>query len=303
MIIPQNYNEDFFAFWKEQTAYLRTIPLSISRSKLDLPYDRTFTTYEITYNTPDKTMIHAYFSVPTGQEDKKLPCVAYFHGGGGRKTIYPDILATGVCCFAMDVRSQAGTSIDQATYTHTDNMGGLMSRDITDKHSFYMRNIYLDAIRAMGVIAQLTEVDPEKIVTFGQSQGGALSIVASALSGRAKKCYAAEPSYCCLHERMELESGVFDYAAAFLRVYPHLTDKAFDTLTYFDINNMVSLLEINTDICLGLSDPVCLPKFVYSAYAHVNAPKEIHFYPFVKHFTPEAYHRFVHEELALLSQS
>lgn len=298
-IIPQNYNDDFFDFWKAQVTALRSVPLSFTREKLALPYDRTFTTYEIVFNTHDKTMVHAYFCVPVGSEGKKLPCVAYYHGGGGRKTIYPDILATGVCCFAIDVRSQAGITVDQAEYSLTDNMGGLMTHDITDKNRFYMRNIYLDAVRAMDVIAQLPEVDPDKIVTFGQSQGGALSVAASALSGRSRKCYVCEPSYCCLHERMDLETGIFGPAAAMLRIYPHLTDTVFDTLTYFDINNIASMLTVDTDFCLALSDPICLPKFVYSAYSHVGAAnKNIHFYPFVQHFTPEPYHRFFHEELA-----
>lgn len=298
-IIPQNSQADFAEFWQTQIAFLRTIPLSVSRTKLDLPY-KTFTTYEITYNTHDKTMIHAWFSVPAGQEGKKLPCVVYFHGGGGKKEIYPEIPATGVCCFAMDVRSQAGTSIDRADYTLTDNMGNLMARDITDKNHFYMRNIYLDAVRAMDVVAALPEVDPEKIVTFGASQGGALSIVASAFSGLSKKCYTCVPSYCCLHHRIERGTGVFGPAAKLLKVHPHLTDAAFETLTYFDINNLVTFLKVDTDVCLNLADEICIPQFVYSPYSHITAPKQIHYHPFQPHCIPQAYYLFFQTEIAAL---
>ena len=97
-------------------------------------------------------------------------------------------------------------------------------------------------------------------VTFGQSQGGALSVVASAFSGLSKKCYVSEPSYCCLHKRLELGSGVFGAAKDYLRRYPEYTDDALDTRTYFDINNIVSCLKIPTDFCLALADPVCLPE-------------------------------------------
>jgi cephalosporin-C deacetylase len=163
-----------------------------------------------------------------------------------------------------------------------------------------MKNIYLDAIRAMDVIAMMPEVDSSCIVTFGQSQGGALSVVASAFSGRSKKCYVSEPSYCCLHRRLELGSGVFAAANDYLKRYPECTDAAFDTLTYFDINNIVSFLGVPTDFCLALADPVCLPQFVYSAYAHVNAPKKLHLYPFVPHYTPDEYTNFVHNEFTKL---
>ena len=239
-VISQTMNEDFAAFWSAQIAALRSVPLSFQREKLDLPYDKTFTTYRISFTTHDETVVEALFSVPAGHEGEKLPCVARFHGGGGKKRIYPETVATGVCCFAMDVRSQGGTTIDKADYEVGDTMGSLMSRDLINRDRFYMKNIYLDAVRAMDVIAMQPEVDPSRIVTFGQSQGGALSVVASAFSGLSKKCYVSEPSYCCLHNRLDLGSGVFGAAKDFLRRYPELTDAALDTLTYFDINNIVS---------------------------------------------------------------
>lgn len=299
-VISQNKNNDFADFWASQVAFLRAIPLSFKREKLDLPYEKAFTTYKVTFSTHDETMVEALFSVPAGDPGEKLPCVAYFHGGGGKKRIYPDVISTGVCCFAMDVRSQGGTTVDKANYETGDSMGSLMSRDLICKDRFYMKNIYLDAIRAMDVIAMMPEVDSSRIVTFGQSQGGALSIVASAFSGLSQKCYVSEPSYCCLHKRLELGSGVFSAAKDYLRRYPEYTDAALDTLTYFDINNIVSCLKAPTDFCLALADPICLPEFVYSAYAHVEAPKQIHIYPFVPHYTPEDYDYFVHGEFSKL---
>ena len=123
---------------------------------------------------------------------------------------------------------------------------------------------------------------------------------ASAFSGLSQKCYVSEPSYCCLHKRLELGSGVFGAAKDFLRRYPEHTDAALETLTYFDINNIASCLKVPTDFCLALADPICLPEFVYSAYAHVEAPKQLHIYPFIPHCTPEDYDYFVHKEFSKL---
>ncbi|MBP3605147.1 MAG: acetylxylan esterase [Clostridia bacterium] len=299
-IFPQTKKEDFADFWTEAVKDLRKKELVVKREKLSLPYDKTFTTYEITFNTHDDTEIHAYFSCPVGKENEKLPCVAFFHGGSGYKVIHHDILATGVCCFAMDVRSQGGTSVDKAVYTSGDRMGGLMTRGVLDKNEFYLKNIYLDAVRAMDVIATLDEVDPARIVTAGVSQGGALSIAASALSGRSAKCYSIVTSYCCLKERTESGSGVFDSTHAYLRVYPDKTDAVMDTLSYFDIVNMVSLLKVPVSFCLALADPICLPPYVYSAYHHAKCEKSIEMYPFVHHDFPNDYLLLMHRELAAL---
>lgn len=300
-VFAQTMREDFNVFWSNAVADLRKKELVIKREKLPLPYEKNFTTYEITFNTHDETWIHAYFSCPNSRKaDEKLPCVAYFHGGSGWKAVKHDILATGVCCFAIDVRSQGGTSVDQATYTSGDRMGGLMTRGVLDKNEFYMKNIYLDAARTMDVIATLEEVDPSRIVTFGASQGGALSIVASALSGRSKKCYSCITSYCCLKQRTESGSGVFDSTHAFLRRYPAHTDTVMETLSYFDIINMVSLLKVPTSFCLALADPICLPPYVYSAYYHTKAEKTVDMYPFVPHVIHEDYLLKAHGEFAAL---
>lgn len=303
-VIPQTKKADFEEFWKTQVEALRKIPLQYTREKLDLPYEKTFLSYKITYNTHDDTMVDAYFSCPVNSEGKKLPCVVRYHGGSGHKEIYADIVATGVCCLAIDVRSQGGTTVDKAVYHSGDRNGGLMTRGVLDKNEFYMRNIYLDAVRAVDLAAILPEVDPERIVTYGGSQGGALSIVASALSGRSKKCYAVVTSYGCLHRRVESpdrpKSGIFDSTHQFLRNYPEHTDTVMDTLTYFDVNNMVSMLNVPISFCLGLTDPICLPEYVYSVYAHTPVEKELHMYPFVPHSLPEAYKLMAYREFAAL---
>lgn len=297
-IIPQTAREDFEDFWQEAIRAMRAVPLSYTREKIKTPYDKTFTTYKIFYNTHDNTKVAAFFSCPNNAQGP-LPCVAHFHGGSLQKEIQPGILATGVCCFSIDVRSQGGETVDKADYS-TDFNGGLMTLGVLDKNEFYMKNIYLDAVRAMDVIAELPEVDATRIVTYGGSQGGALSIVASALSGKSIKCYTNETSYCCIHRRVELGTRIFRNTYDFLKSYPHHTDAVMETVSYFDVNNMVSLLKVPTSFCLGLADDVCLPEFVYSAYTHANCEKELMIVPFTPHTTPKAYRELVFTELAKL---
>jgi len=78
------------------------------------------------------------------------------------------------------------------------------------------------------------------------------------------------------------------------------TDLVLDNMTYFDVNNMVSLLKVPTSFCLALADDVCLPEFVYSAYHHTEAEKEIMFVPFSPHCLPEPYKEFAEFEFAQL---
>ena len=298
-VIPQSKKEDFEQFWADAVAQLRRVPLEYTRKKLETCYDKTFTTYQITYNTHDDTMVDAYFSVPVGATGK-LPCVAFYHGGGEKRELMPSIVAIGVCYFSIDVRGQGGTTADNGHYTCGDPEGGLMTRGILDKEQFYMRNIYLDAVRAMDVIASLPEVDPDRIVTFGGSQGGALSIAASALSGKSQHCFSSITSYCCLDRRTELGSGMFRSLHEYLEQHPQEKQQALETLTYFDTLNMVSLLKVPVSFCLCLADPICLPEFVYSAYAHTPGEKEIDLYPDIGHRQPQAWRYYAYTKISKL---
>ena len=82
------------------------------------------------------------------------------------------------------------------------------------------------------------------------------------ISGKVKKAFPSVPSYSCLEQRVENASGVFKMVSAYLTAYPADTDRVMKTLSYFDINNMVSLLSVPVDFFLGMIDPTCIPPFV-----------------------------------------
>ena len=299
-IIPQTKENDFAAFWEKEIQSLRAVPLTVERRELDLPY-KTFRVHEIVFNAHDDTSVTAYFCVPNTYNGEKLPCVALYHGGGGSFGLYPEFVSTGICSFCIDCRSQGGKTYDRASYSFVDDYhGGIMSHGLLDENNFYMKNLYLDAVRAIDVIETLPEVDPSRIVAHGQSQGGALSIAAAALSGKIKKAYPTVPSYSCLEKRVENASGVFKTVNYYLKTHPEDTDRVMKTLSYFDINNMVSLLNVPVDFFLGMGDPTCLPPFVYSPYAHTKAPKKITISPFTPHTISLEYQLALLRELGAL---
>lgn len=302
-IIPQYMKDDFESFWVKNVKQLREKPIEFTKTKIKTPYDKTFTTYEVIFNTIDDTKVYTYFSHPNNMT-KKLPCVVAFGGGGSQRDIYPQFVSTGVCCLSVDNRSQGGYTVDKADYEWTDTYhgrpGANMSSDVLNKDSYYLRNLYLDVVRAIDVACLLEEVDESKIVTYGMSQGGALAIVAAALSGKVLRTFPIVPSYSCIPQRIEAGSGVFSAVQSYIFRYPENVDKVLDTMSYFDMLNMVSLLKVPAAFNLGLSDPICIPEFVYSVYHHTKGEKEIHLAPFVGHNISLDYLDFMLNEFANL---
>jgi len=55
-----------------------------------------------------------------------------------------------------------------------------------------------------------------------------------------------------------------------------------------------------TVFCLALADAICLPQYVYSAYAHADCPKQLMMYPFTPHCIPDDFRMLAYQEFSKL---
>ncbi len=298
-IQPLTLPDDFEAFWRSSVERLRAVPLTVSRERLKTPYDKTFFTDLVTFSTHDKTVGTAYFSWPV-HADGPVPAVVHYHGGSGTKDIFPDIVSTGVACFSAEARGQGGLTLDRADYDETSFNGLAYTKNIFNRDTFYQMNLCLDAIRAVDVVSTFPEIDPKRIVTYGGSQGGTLSVVAAALSGKVCKAFSLEPSWCSAPFRLARGSGVFKQYQSFLKSYPEYTDQVLDVLRYFDLTNMATILHVPTWFALSTADELCPPETVYSCYHYAACEKHLMILPFAPHGMHRLFKEFSREEFANL---
>ena len=124
----------------------------------------------------------------------KLPAILQFPGYGlncGDWQSKIGYAASGFAVFAMDVRGQSGKSTDPGGVAGNTQRGHII-RGLNEENpqKLFYRNVFLDTAELARLVFEMDFIDPERVYTQGGSQGGALSIVASALSGKVKKCYS-----------------------------------------------------------------------------------------------------------------
>ena len=231
--------------------------------------------------------ICGYYLTP--KKGKNHPVILTYHGYNGHKLgisynlIWP---LMGYAVLAIDIRGQAGESVDNMVYPGP-SVAGYMTKGIFDRDNYYYLGVYLDCIRAIDVLADREEVDISRLCVTGGSQGGGLALAAAGLDSRPKLVIAEIPYLCHFRRAVEWAEQVQNLTyleiAGLIRWYPEREEEMFRTLSYFDNLNLCKNIKAKTIITCALKDMVCPPSTVFAVYNHINAEKKMELLPYYGH--------------------
>ncbi|RJE88490.1 acetylxylan esterase [Paenibacillus sp. 1011MAR3C5] len=276
--------DDFDSFWQETIAEAKQVPLQSERVELAYPI-RGVKVYDISYNGMDDTRIKGWLLLPRVESDKQLPCLIHYHGfahNRGEPSNFMHWLMMGLAVLSIDCRDQGGGTGNHAHYSHG-FMSNVASKGIQDKREYYYRYVYMDCLKAIDFACEQPELDPERIVLEGGSQGGALGMAVAALDQRPKLAMVDVPSNSNLTARVEGNHGAFASVAAYLKKHPEQTDAVMDNLSYFDTMNMADRISCPVLASVALKDETCPALMYFATYNRIISEKEIVIYPFNGH--------------------
>lgn len=277
---------DFDEFWEASLKELAEIPLKYTLTPYEFPV-KGVKVYSVDFVSYNNANIQGYLAIP--DREGPHPGLMLFHGynwafnGNIGDTV--NWALNGYAAFQMLTRGQQGYSCDNVPSSFG-GPSGWMTKGLLNPKEYYYRAVYLDAVRALEILASLDNVNSKKIGVSGGSQGGGLSLAAAALSSIPVVAVVDYPYLSNFNRAIDVApNGPYNEFNDFFRrnSSPDIEVQAKKTLSYFDIMNLAPKIKCHTWVSVGLIDDITPPSTIFSTYNHLECSKEIQVHRYFGH--------------------
>lgn len=299
--------KDFEEFWLEGLGKESLVKARLELTEIAYPLSQV-EVFSATVLSGDGIALKGYYMRPRATSSHEtLPGLVRFHGYSGNRGQLSEILLwalQGYAVLALDVRGQCGETPDSRVYP-SGAFSGWLTLGLESPHAHYLRQVYLDGVRAVEALANQPEVDEKRIGCMGKSQGGGLAVIAGGLinalgqelnlKGWVKAVSAAMPFLADFRRSYRLQSGgPLEELAWYFQLHDpehQREEKVFTTLNYFDGVHFAPWLGKETAclVSMGLKDTVCPSATIYSLYKAICGEKKLLVYPEYGHESPDGF--------------
>lgn len=277
---------DFLQFWQVAKENVDVLGGSFSLQESGFKHP-THQCLELIYKGIDDATIYAKYLKHHSSTIKPSPTIFVFHGYGEASPPWFRLLSwasAGYSVIAMDVRGQLGRSLTGNGISGTNVHGQLMAGIGLDTDQLHFTKVYQDVYQLISIVSKMEEVDSDNLFTYGASQGGALSIVASVLSKKIKKTVAIHPFLS--NFPLAISMGLVDSPYFEINKYFKFKDPSFisrdavlEQLSYIDVQHFAKYLDNSFLGALTMKDNICPPETQLSTFNNINCQREILTYP------------------------
>lgn len=251
---------DFDAFWETTLSELAAVPLEVEWTPVPAYSNALRECFEVRYPSWGGAVAGGIISIPVAEG--KYPVHIQYMGYGADPFYFDPSAAPDRIDFLVSVRGQGIFKEPEARW---------IDRGLASKEEFYYRGAFADVKRAVDVAASLEKADPERMVAYGESQGGAFTVVSAALDPRIRAIAPAVPFLGDYPDYGRIvEWPVHEVLAA--AAEEGISEEAiYAMLRYFDVKNFAPMVSCPACMAFGLQDPTCPPHTNFAIYNNLGS--------------------------------
>lgn len=286
---------DFDQAWARTLAQARTVPMTVGRTTVETRL-RTITVQDIRFPGFGGDPVAGWLVRPAGVGGR-LPVVVSYNGYGGGRGLPIEHLfwaSAGYAQLFVDTRGQGsawGSGGDTADpHGAAPALPGFMTRGILDFETYYYRRFFTDAVRAVDAVRTLSDVDPDRVIVSGASQGGGTALAVAGLVEGLAAVITDVPFLCHIRRAVAIsDTDPYGEIERYLAVHRNHTERVFGTLDYVDGMHHAVRASAPALFSAALRDHICPPSTVFAAFHAYGGPAEMQVYEFNGHEGGQAY--------------
>lgn len=277
--------ENFQKFWTEKLKLIATIQPQYTLKKTPFSNFENVEFYDLSFFSYDNSNIYAKY-IKNMQYRKLYPnkdisVLFYFHGypASSRNWLEKSSFSSlGYDVIAIDFRNQGGKSKDSGSSAPSVFGHLTVGLDENIENMIFYKNI-LDTLILSKIVGSFDEVDSKNIVTYGASQGGAYSIIFSALNKNVTKCISLYPFLADFQNNYEKDNrknayGELTHHARWFNTNGDNTKKFLNNLYYLDTLNFAKLLKCKVLFGISNLDEDCPKETQEKIYNEITSRKK-----------------------------
>lgn len=278
--------DDFDAFWERAKWELATVDPNYTTRELRDYHTETGFMYEVEFDSIGGVRIVCRFTIPKAAQDRagrvvqQYPAIIVMPGYGAEQPPM-DRTPDGLITMSVNPRNH-GPSRKYWTAPDAHLVYG-----IEDPETYYYRLAFMDCLRAAEYLFTRPEVDPDRVVAEGGSQGGLFAIALGVLHPRIAAVTSNVTAFSAIPVGNRLNT--LGSSTTFSRLMAGEDgDKIARTLSYTDGANMATRLRVPLQINMAGQDPVChfLTGIVILQGLRADVPREFNIFPDARHEVP-----------------
>jgi len=304
--------EDFDAFWASGRERLAAIPLDPRQERIEHLSDEQQDTYLVSFAGLNGTRVYGFMLVPKGEQERYPALVSVAPAGVGRplegfvKDRLDRIASNRAICLYMGVHNVVP---GKAREFYADYVAENWRITVEQPEDYFWYQAVLGIDRAVTWLATREDVDPDRIVYKGNSQGGGVGLALTALNKHISAASINIPGFCDLlafldDGRAPGWGAGLDYHRR-RQLSQEDLDRAIALLPYFDGVNFARRISVPVLFAMGFRDTTCPPTGIYAAYNMLSGPKEMIALPEAEHhvrFFAQARTPWIRQQLGLSNE-
>lgn len=272
---------DFNSYWNLAIKQSKQVPLNMDMVPIASRSTDAVDVYQVAYQFYNDTVQTAYGVLSVPKKIGKYPAIIRFPGAGWAPLSGDQgNAAKGFITLDLYIHGRPVTK-NKAYYDalKVNELKDYMYKGISDRDSFYFKNVILGCVRAVDLIYSLKHFDGTSIGAWGSSQGGALSIITTSLEPRINYFVALCPAMSDFTGYLNGRAGGWPHFFTKPELYENNQEQVLNTLAYYDVVNFSRNIQAPGYFSWGFNDETTPPTSFYSAYNQVRSQKNIFVIP------------------------